>query len=140
MKSLNLFQAFLLDLFIVLLRLITIFAERIIMGTTKTMLFAEEVNTIAEMAKALAHPARITIISRLLQTETCVCGDFVEDLGLAQSTVSQHLLALKKVGIIQGTVQGPSTCYCLNPEKWNELKNSLGKFIHQEVVLKSMCC
>ncbi|GGE43893.1 ArsR/SmtB family transcription factor [Psychroflexus planctonicus] len=110
------------------------------MGTTKTRLFTEEANAIANFARAIAHPARITIINRLLQTETCVCGDFVEDLGLAQSTVSQHLLALKKAGIIQGTVQGPSTCYCLNPEKWNELKNSLGNFIHQEVALKSMCC
>jgi predicted transcriptional regulator len=110
------------------------------MGITKTILFSDEVNAIANLAKAVAHPARITIINRLLQTETCVCGDFVQDLGLAQSTVSQHLLALKKVGLIQGTVQGPSTCYCLDLEMWNEFKKTIGNFINQEAALKSMCC
>ncbi|GGE12620.1 ArsR/SmtB family transcription factor [Psychroflexus salis] len=110
------------------------------MGTTKTKLFTNEVNAIANLAKAVAHPARITIINRLLQTETCVCGDFVQDLGLAQSTVSQHLLALKKAGLIQGTIQGPSTCYCLDVDQWNEFRKSIGNFINQEAALKSLCC
>ena len=110
------------------------------MGISKTELFTNEANSIANFAKAVAHPARINIINRLLQTETCVCGDFVEDLGLAQSTVSQHLLALKKVGLIQGTVQGPSTCYCLNPKRWEEFKTIIRNFINQQPALQSTCC
>lgn len=110
------------------------------MGITKTTLFTEKYNLIATFAKAIGHPARIAIVQRLLQRETCVCGDLVQDLGLAQSTISQHLLALKKVGIIQGNVHGPSICYCLNAERWNELQQVLGNFIHQNTALGIKCC
>lgn len=112
----------------------------LLMGTSKIELFTTEANAIANFAKAISHPARIKIINKLFQTETCVCGDFVQDLGLAQSTVSQHLLALKKVGLIQGTVQGPSTCYCLDLIKLEEFKNMIGNFINQQPALKSTCC
>ena len=67
------------------------------------------------MAKAIAHPARIAILQQLLKSEVCVCGYLVEELGLAQATISQHLKELKAVNLIQGTVEGNSVCYCINP-------------------------
>lgn len=70
---------------------------------------------LAEIAKALAHPARVQILRLLLQRERCICGDIVDALPLAQSTVSQHLKQMKQAGLIQGEVEGVSVCYCLNP-------------------------
>ena len=95
------------------------------MGTTKKSKFSIEVNAVATFAKALGHPARIAIIQHLLKRQTCVCGDLVEEIGLAQATISQHLKALKEIGILQGTVEGTSTCYCMDIDRWNQLKNQL---------------
>lgn len=93
-----------------------------IMGVTKTDLFTEEQNEIAKVAKALAHPARVAIIDYLLRSNACINGDLVEELGLAQATISQHLRELKNIEIIQGTIEGVSVSYCINPVKWNEIK------------------
>lgn len=90
------------------------------MGATKTDLFTKKQNEIASMAKAIAHPARIAILQQLLKTNACVCGSLVEDLGLAQATISQHLKELKNVGLIQGTVEGTSVCYCINTKTWKQ--------------------
>ncbi|MBE7177238.1 MAG: winged helix-turn-helix transcriptional regulator [Mucilaginibacter polytrichastri] len=90
------------------------------MGLSKTELFTEEQNTIAGMAKALAHPARIAILQFLLKQNSCVCGDVVDELGLAQATTSQHLKELKKAGIVQGNVDGVNVCYCLDPVIWQK--------------------
>ncbi|MDH5367412.1 MAG: metalloregulator ArsR/SmtB family transcription factor, partial [Cyclobacteriaceae bacterium] len=84
------------------------------MGTTKSDKFTEQQNELAYLFKALGHPARIAIIQTLLKRQACVCGDIVEDLPLSQSTISQHLAELKKVGLIKGTITGPSVCYCIN--------------------------
>ncbi len=92
------------------------------MGATKTDLFTKRQNDIAAMAKAIAHPARIAILEELLKTNACICGDLVLELGLAQATISQHLKELKAVGLIQGTVEGTSVCYCINPKTWQEYK------------------
>ena len=70
---------------------------------------------LAEIAKALGHPARVQILRILLQNQRCICGDIVDALPLAQSTVSQHLKQMKQAGLIQGNVEGVSVCYCLNP-------------------------
>lgn len=67
----------------------------------------------ARLAKALAHPARVAIVRLLLREGACVCGDIVESLPLAQSTVSEHLRQLKVAGLIRGTLEGPRTCYCI---------------------------
>lgn len=93
------------------------------MGITKTALFTTQQNEFAQIAKVFGHPARLAIIEYLLETKTCICGDLVDELGLAQATISQHLRELKKTGIIQGTIEGTSTCYCIAPEKWEEIKN-----------------
>ncbi|MEX0884047.1 MAG: metalloregulator ArsR/SmtB family transcription factor, partial [Cyclobacteriaceae bacterium] len=79
-------------------------------------------NELATIAKVLAHPARVAIIQYLLKSNTCFNGHLVTELGLAQATISQHLKELKNSGIIQGTIDGVSVCYCINPERWEEIK------------------
>lgn len=82
----------------------------------------ESVETLAELAWAVAHPARVRIVRLLVTRKACVCGEIVDQLPLAQSTVSQHLKILKQSGLIQGEVDGPKVCYCINPSKLKELK------------------
>ena len=98
------------------------------MGTTKKELFSPQVNRIAELAKAIGHPARVAILLHLLNKQSCVCGDLVDELPLSQSTISQHLKELKKSGIIQGEIEGTSVCYCINPAVWLETKETLQGF------------
>jgi DNA-binding transcriptional ArsR family regulator len=88
------------------------------MGLTKTEIFSDKQNRLAGMMKALAHPARIAIIQRLIRADACICGDLVDELGLAQPTISQHLKELKSAGLIQGTIEGTSVCYCIEPKTW----------------------
>jgi DNA-binding transcriptional ArsR family regulator len=101
------------------------------MGLTKSTKFSIEQNRIAELAKAFAHPARVAILQHLIKIKSCVCGDIVEVLPLSQSTVSQHLKELKKAGIIQGNVEGPSVCYCIDPKICREAQLLLGSLIAQ---------
>lgn len=79
----------------------------------------------ASLFKAVAHPARIAILQHLIRADVCICGDLVEELGLAQSTISQHLKELKNAGLIQGTVEGASVCYCIDGKAWKQFKNEL---------------
>lgn len=88
------------------------------MGTTKTDLFTAEQNALARLAKALGHPARIAILQHLLNAKACINSDLVQETGLAQATVSQHLRELKDLGLIQGTIDGSSMNYCINPKAW----------------------
>ena len=109
------------------------------MGVTKTELFTKEQNELAMMARAIAHPARVAILQQLIKTNACICGDLVEDLGLAQPTISQHLKELKNAGLIQGTVEGTSVCYCINPKGWALFRDGFGDlFKHQPSDNK--CC
>jgi len=86
------------------------------MGATKTDLFTQEQNDISLVLKAIAHPARIAILEYLIKVDACVCGDIVNELPLAQPTISQHLKELKTVGLIKGSIEGTSICYCVNKE------------------------
>ena len=95
---------------------------------------------IAKFTKALAHPARVAILQLLLQQKTCICGDIVEELPIAQSTVSQHLKELKKAGLIKGEIEGVSTCYCINEVEWNKAKVVLNEFFKKPTSLKIKCC
>lgn len=95
------------------------------MGVSKTEYFTSRQNRLANIAKALGHPARIAIIDHLLKVDRCICGSIVRELGLAQPTVSQHLKELKSAGIIQGTVEGNAICYCIHEESPGDLKNYL---------------
>src|SRR4051812_32759369 len=98
------------------------------MGATKTEIFTEKQNRLARMLKALAHPARIAIMQQLMKTNACICGNLVEDLGLAQATISQHLKELKTAGLIQGRIEGTSVCYCIDPKVWKQYKEAFDTF------------
>lgn len=92
------------------------------MGITKTDLFTKEQNEFASLAKAFAHPARVAILQYLLESNKCINGDLVNELGLAQATISQHLRELKNANLIQGNIEGVSMSYCINPEKWESVQ------------------
>ncbi|MCC5916893.1 MAG: winged helix-turn-helix transcriptional regulator [Cryomorphaceae bacterium] len=110
------------------------------MGVTKTDLFTEAQNELAAYAKVLAHPARIAIIQYLLKSNTCCNSHLVGDLQLAQATISQHLKELKNMGIIQGTVEGVSVNYCINPEKWQYLQNIFGQLFESYTPPNYLSC
>lgn len=110
------------------------------MGISKSEIFSAHQNELATLAKALAHPARIAILENLFKMNACVCGDLVLEVGLAQATVSQHLKELKNAGLIQGTVEGTSICYCINEKSWKEAEILLMNFLKQEVGAKGTCC
>jgi predicted transcriptional regulator len=99
------------------------------MGTTKSEIFTREQNRLAQLLKALAHPARIAILQHIINSNACICGDLVVELGLAQATISQHLKELKNAGLIQGTIEGASVCYCIHPETWKILEHEIESFI-----------
>ena len=96
------------------------------MGLTKSEIFSDKQNRLAGMMKALAHPARIAIIQHLIKANACICGDLVGELGLAQPTISQHLKELKQAGLIQGTIEGTSVCYCIDPKAWAIFQKEIG--------------
>ena len=109
------------------------------MGKTKTTLFSKQQNDLAALAKAIAHPARIAILEYLLKKGSCVCGDIVDELPLSQSTISQHLKAMKAAGIIKGEVEGTYRCYCVNMETCAELTKSL-QTIFSTLGKTGACC
>lgn len=108
------------------------------MGLTKSEIFTEEQNAIAQIAKVLGHPARIAILQHLIKSKSCICGDLVEEIGLAQPTISQHLKELKRVKLIKGNITGTSVCYCIDEENWKGIQNTLTKFLN--INLASDCC
>jgi ArsR family transcriptional regulator len=81
---------------------------------------------LAALAKAVGHPARVQILRLLVRREACICGDIVDELPLAQSTVSQHLKVLKEAGLIRGDIDGPRVCYCIEPRTLRRLKALIG--------------
>lgn len=107
------------------------------MGISKTAGFSESQNQLSVLFKALSHPARIAIIEYLLSVDTCICGDIVNELPLAQPTISQHLKELKNANIIKGTIEGKSICYCLNPDIMLKIESYFGNISKQ---LSSKCC
>ncbi len=94
------------------------------MGVTKSDLFSPAQNQLATWARALAHPARIAILQQLLRNNACICGGLVEELGLAQATISQHLRELKEAGLIKGSVEGTSVCYCIDERNWTRVRKA----------------
>lgn len=86
------------------------------MPLTRTEEFKPKDIRLSRWAKVLAHPARVAILRTLAKRNACVCGEIVDELPIAQATVSQHLKELKNAGLVDGTVEGPSSCYCLNNE------------------------
>lgn len=103
----------------------------IIMGTTKTESFTIEQNEIARLAKAIGHPARVAILQHLVSVNSCICGEIVNEIGLSQSTISQHLKELKKVGVVKGEIDGVKVCYCIDQEKLNQVSAVFTKMFRQ---------
>jgi DNA-binding transcriptional ArsR family regulator len=106
------------------------------MGSSHTESFTAEHLALANLFKALGHPARLAIVHALAAQTACICGEFVEVTGLSQATVSQHLNELKSAGLIQGSIQGPKTCYCLAPKTLALLSASIAQLQSPEM----LCC
>jgi len=101
---------------------------------------SDEIKT-SEIAKALSHPARISILKFLAQQKSCICNDIVEHLPLSQSTVSQHLKELKNAGLIQGEIDGPRVCYCIDKQNWKEAKKMMLELFKIKLApVKNKCC
>jgi ArsR family transcriptional regulator len=110
------------------------------MGLTKSDEFTVRDNRIARYAKALGHPARVAILRLLAQRQSCVCGDLVSELPISQSTVSQHLKELKEAGLIQGEIDGPRVCYCINRKEWKLAEATLSDFLSSHTPQAETCC
>lgn len=110
------------------------------MGITKSSLFTSEENELAIKLKALGHPARIAIMNYLAKMNDCICGDLVNELPLAQPTISQHLKELKNAGLIQGTIEGTSICYCINPEGFEKVKVFIDLLTTSIQTKQNSCC
>lgn len=109
------------------------------MGITKTEIFNEEQNRLAVLFKVLGHPARIAILQHIINQKACICTDLVEELGLAQATISQHLKELKNIDIIKGNIEGKSVCYCIEEMIWNQVKQEILAFFNQSIEVKQCC-
>ncbi len=110
------------------------------MGITKSEIFTIEQNHLASVAKVLGHPARIAILEHILKTEGCICGELVDEIGLAQPTISQHLRELKSVGLIQGNIDGTKVCYCINGKVWSEVADLISNFFQLFKNKDESCC
>lgn len=109
------------------------------MGLAKTEMFTDEQNKISMFAKAFGHPARVAILQHLFRIDTCICGDLVNEIGLAQPTISQHLKELKNLGLIKGNVEGTSVCYCIDKDNWSSMKDIIAQFLDQDISSNSCC-
>ncbi|MFT3912096.1 MAG: metalloregulator ArsR/SmtB family transcription factor [Ferruginibacter sp.] len=109
------------------------------MGATKTEHFTEKQNSIAILTKALGHPARIAIMEYLIKVNSCICGDIVNELPLAQPTISQHLKELKNAGLIKGSIEGNSICYCVDEKAIQKLQTYFAN-ISLKLENRNNCC
>ncbi|MDF4203283.1 metalloregulator ArsR/SmtB family transcription factor [Maribacter sp. SA7] len=109
------------------------------MGLAKTEMFTDEQNKISLFAKVFGHPARVAILQHLFKIDACICGDLVNEIGLAQPTISQHLKELKNLGLIKGNVEGTSVCYCIDKDNWSSMKDIMLKFLNQDIP-NTNCC
>ena len=107
------------------------------MGATKTQIFNTRQNQLAVIFKVLSNPARIAILQYISSQEACICNDIVDEIGLAQPTISQHLKELKSIDLIQGEIEGKKVCYCINLKKWKEIQDLLNSFFDKT---KFNCC
>tara|TARA_R100000935_G_C2829595_1_gene164277 strand:- start:863 stop:1195 length:333 start_codon:yes stop_codon:yes gene_type:complete len=110
------------------------------MGLTKSEIFTDEQNQISAIAKVLGHPARVAILQFLFTKTSCICGDLVDEIGLAQPTISQHLKELKGMGLIKGRIEGTSVCYCIDNETWMSMKATMIAFLDQDKQIENECC
>lgn len=109
------------------------------MGITRTDIFSDDTNKMAQLAKAFAHPARLTILRHLISSKTCIVNDLVDVVGLSQPTISQHLKELKTIGIVIGEIEGPRVCYCINDAVWEEVKKTFSELFDTYDASRSCC-
>ncbi len=109
------------------------------MGISKTNLFDTSQQQFSVWAKAFSHPARIAILEHILSVKSCICGDIVLALPLAQATISQHLIVLKQAGLIKGNIEGNAICYCIDAENWGKCKNTFLIFF-EKLNIQNTCC
>lgn len=107
------------------------------MGATKRNIHSKDINAIAAVAKVFAHPARVSILQYISKQESCICNDIVDEIGLAQPTISQHLQVISKAGLLNGDFKGNSLCYCLNVERFQEFQELFNSFFN---TTKYNCC
>lgn len=110
------------------------------MGASKNEHFPPQQNELAQLAKALGHPARIAIMDYLMKVNACICSDLVNELPLSQPTISQHLKELKNAGLIKGSIEGNSICYCIDKHTISILKNYLDRLSTTLECLNDSCC
>lgn len=107
------------------------------MGVTKTGKYTEGQSQLSNIFKVLGHPARLAIIQVIIDRHSCICKDIVEEIGLAQPTISQHLSELKSIGLLKGSIKGKSQCYCIDEEAWSNIQTQFNAFFDQDV--KTIC-
>lgn len=110
------------------------------MGATKTDHFSDKQNEISTLTKAFGHPARVAIMDYLLKVDSCICGDIVNELPLAQPTVSQHLKELKNAGLIKGDIEGNTICYCIDEKAITKLESYFAMISTTLVKKNKKCC
>ena len=102
--------------------------------------FGKNEQELADFSKAISHPARIAILKVLAQRSECICREIVDALPLAQSTVSQHLKELKNAGLVEGTIDGPRSCYCINWKAFEKFNNDMNGLFQNLKTKQSKCC
>ncbi len=107
------------------------------MGASKIDIYTPEINDIASLAKVFSHPARVAILDFISKQEGCICNDIVDEIGLSQPTISQHLQVINSVGLLKGRFKGKSICYCLNVKRFQEFQNLFNQFFNRTA---SNCC
>jgi Predicted transcriptional regulators len=107
------------------------------MGATKISLHSTEQIEIAEIAKVMAHPARVAILQYISRQENCICNDIVDEVGLSQPTISQHLQVIRKAGLLKGNFEGRNFCYCLDVERFQEFQRIFTSFFN---TTSALCC
>ena len=107
------------------------------MGASKIDIYSKEINDIAAIAKVFAHPARVAILQYSSRQDACICNDLVDEIGLAQPTISQHLKVINDAGLLKGSYEGKSICYCLDIDKFQEFQSQFNTYFNQT---KMNCC
>ncbi|MCB0462304.1 MAG: metalloregulator ArsR/SmtB family transcription factor [Flavobacteriaceae bacterium] len=107
------------------------------MGVTKRFIHSDYINEIARIAKVFAHPARVSILKYISEQESCICNDLVDEIGLSQATISQHLTVIADAGLLKGIYKGKAKCYCINLETFENFRETLNSFF---ITTKSKCC
>jgi len=107
------------------------------MGASKIDIYTPEIKNIAALAKVFAHPARVAILQYISKQKDCICNDIVDEIGLSQPTISQHLQVINNAGLLKGSFKGKSICYCLNLSRFQEFQKLFNQFLNTTT---SNCC